>query len=125
VKVEHVEQKSTSKIQIEIVYHIYNQRFKKYLDYHWIQQSIVWNVTSRRFKIVRFQLSHINRSYIFLFIMCTSIEDVYLNWDDFAKFYDLINSNITLLEHVITKFPYLLHFLDSWCLQGKERHMIN
>ncbi len=32
-KVEHVENGSLSKIGIEIVNQIYNQRFKKYLDY--------------------------------------------------------------------------------------------
>ncbi len=33
VKVEHVENGSLSKIGIEIINQIYNQRFKKYLDY--------------------------------------------------------------------------------------------
>jgi hypothetical protein len=41
VKVKHVGKGLTSKIQIESVDQIYNQRFKKYLDYHWIQQSKV------------------------------------------------------------------------------------
>jgi hypothetical protein len=44
---------------------------------------------------------------------CTSIEDVDLNWDDFAKKFNLIYFIITLLEHTRTKFPNLLHFLDS------------
>jgi hypothetical protein len=56
--------------------------------------------------------------------MCTSIEDVDLNWDDFGQFYDLINSNITLLEHVITKFPYLLHFLDSWVVYKEKKGIL-
>lgn len=33
VKVKHVENGSLSKIGIEIINQIYNQRFKKYLDY--------------------------------------------------------------------------------------------
>jgi hypothetical protein len=36
VKVELVVKTSTSKFQIEIVNHVYNQKFKKYLDYRWI-----------------------------------------------------------------------------------------
>ncbi len=40
-----------------------------------------------------------------------SIKYVDLNWDDFAKFYNLLYSIITLLEHVITKFPNLFHFM--------------
>jgi hypothetical protein len=41
VKVEHVEEGSTLDIQVELVDQIYNKKFQKYLDYHWIQKSIV------------------------------------------------------------------------------------
>ncbi len=41
VKVEHVEEGSTLNIQVEIIDQIYNQRFQKYLDYCWIQKSII------------------------------------------------------------------------------------
>jgi hypothetical protein len=53
VKVEHVEEGSTLDIQVEIKDWIYNQRFQKYLNYHWIQKSIVQNVASRNFKEAR------------------------------------------------------------------------
>jgi len=56
--------------------HIYNQRFKKYLDYCWIQQSIVQNARSKKFKKATYELAHINHSYKFLIIVCTSIKDV-------------------------------------------------
>jgi hypothetical protein len=53
VKVVHVEKKSTSNIQVEIVDEIYNQRFQKYLNYCWIQKSIVRNAALRSFKSVK------------------------------------------------------------------------
>jgi hypothetical protein len=114
VKVEHVEEKSTLDIKVQTVDQIYNQRFQKYMDYHWIQKSIIRNVTSRSFKKARDQLSHINHSYTFLPTACTTIEYVNLNWDDFVKFYKLLYFNIEIYEHVIAKFPDLLHFMDSW-----------
>jgi hypothetical protein len=51
VKIELVKYASTSKFQIETVDHIYNQNFKKNLDYHWIQ--IIRNVASRTFERTR------------------------------------------------------------------------
>ncbi len=39
-----------SEIQIETIDQIYNKRLKKYFDYCWIQQSILQNVASKRFK---------------------------------------------------------------------------
>jgi hypothetical protein len=53
VKVEHVEKGSTLDIQVEIIDNFYNQRFQKYLNYHWIQKSIVRNVASKSFKRAR------------------------------------------------------------------------
>ncbi len=41
VKIKLVKDASTLKFQIEIVDQIYNHKFKKYLDYHWIHKSIV------------------------------------------------------------------------------------
>jgi hypothetical protein len=41
VKVDHVKEGSTWDIQVELVDQIYNKRFQKYLDYSWIQKSIV------------------------------------------------------------------------------------
>jgi len=53
VKVEHVEEGSKKNIKFENVDQIYNKSFQKYLDYHWIQKSIVCNAASRNFKRVR------------------------------------------------------------------------
>ncbi len=44
---------STLDIQVEIIDNFYNQRFQKYLNYHWIQKSIVRNVASKSFKRTR------------------------------------------------------------------------
>jgi hypothetical protein len=63
VKVEHIEEKSTSDIQVETVDEIYNERFQKYLNYYWIQKSIVQNVASRSFNSVRDQINHINHPH--------------------------------------------------------------
>jgi hypothetical protein len=53
VKVEHVEEGLMKDIKVEIVDQIYNKRFQKYLDYHWIQKSIIRNDASRSFKRAR------------------------------------------------------------------------
>jgi len=53
VKVEHVEKGLKKNIKFEIVDQIYNKRFQKYMDYHWIQKSIICNVASRSFKRAR------------------------------------------------------------------------
>ncbi len=50
VKIEFVEDASTLEFQIETIHQIYNQKFKKYLDYRWIQKFIIRNVVSRTFK---------------------------------------------------------------------------
>ncbi len=41
VKVKHVKKGSTLHIQVELVDHIYNQKFQKYMDYYCIQKSII------------------------------------------------------------------------------------
>jgi hypothetical protein len=41
VKIKLVKDASTSKFQRETIDQIYNQNFKKYMDYHWIQKSII------------------------------------------------------------------------------------
>jgi hypothetical protein len=110
VKVEHVEKRSTLDIYVQIIDQIYNQRFQKYLDYHWIQKSIIRNVTSRRFKRARYQLSHINHFHTFLPTICIAIEDVNLDWDDFVKYYKLLYATIEISKYVIAKFPNLLTF---------------
>jgi hypothetical protein len=91
------------------------------MDYCWIQKSTIQNTTSRSFKIIKNQLSHINHSYIILPTACTTIENVDLNWDDFVNFYKLSYSNITIYEQVISKFLDLFHFLDSWVVYKEEK----
>ncbi len=121
VKVEHVEKGSKKDIEVEIVDHICNQKFQKYLDYYWMQKSIVCNVTPRSFKRARDHLSHINHFYIFLPTTCTTTKYVNLDWNDFAKFYKLLYSTIASCEHVLAKFSNLLRFLDSWVVYKEEK----
>jgi hypothetical protein len=40
-KVKHVKEGSTLDIQVKTIDQVYNQRFQKHLDYHWIQKSMV------------------------------------------------------------------------------------
>ncbi len=121
VKVEHVEKGSRKDIEVEIVDQIYNQRFQKYLDYHCFQKSIIRYVTSRSFKKNRDRLSHINHSYIFLPIACTTIEDVNLDWINFTVLCKLLYLTIVIHEHVLAKFSNLLHFLDSQVVYKEEK----
>ncbi len=123
VKVEHVKKGSKKDIEVEIVDHICNQKFQKYLDYCWIQKSIVCNVTSRSFKRARDHLSHINHFYIFIPTTCTTTKDVNLDWNDFAKFYKLLYSTITIHECALAKFSNLLHFVDYWVIGGKKVYL--
>jgi hypothetical protein len=51
--------------------------------------------------------------YTFLPATCIVIEDVDLDWDDFVEFNKILYSIIVKHEHLITKFPNLLQFLDS------------
>ncbi len=122
MKLEPVEKGSTSHIQVEIVNQIYNQRFQNYLN--WIQKSIIKNVASRSFKRARNQLSHINHSYTFLPVPCTTTKDVDLDWDDFVKFYKLLHSTIVIHECVVAKFPNLLHFLYYWVVYKEEKNTL-
>jgi hypothetical protein len=94
------------------------------LDYRWIQKSITRNVTSKSLKKARDQLSHINRSYTFFPTTCVAIKDVNLDWDDFEKNYKLLYSTIEIFEHVIAKFPDLLHFLDFWVVYREENGIL-
>jgi hypothetical protein len=119
-----IEKKSPLESRTKIINHVYNQRFKKYLDYRSIQQSIIWNVRSRIFKKVGDQLGNINHLYRFLFTTYTSIENVDLVWEDFAILYIFIYSIITLCEHAIDTFPNLLFFLDSWVVFMKEKGIL-
>jgi len=121
IKVEYVEKRSKKDIEVEIVDHICNQKFQKYLDYCWIQKSIVCNVTSRSFKRARDHLSHINHFYIFLPSTCITTKDVNLDWNDFEIFYKLLYSTIASCEHALAKFSNLLHFLGSWVVYREEK----
>jgi hypothetical protein len=57
---------------------------------------------------------------------CTTMEDVDLDWDDFAKFYKLLYSTIAILEHVIAKFKeFTTFFRFLGCLQGRKKHTFN
>jgi hypothetical protein len=94
------------------------------MDYCSIQKSIVQNIASRSFKRIRDQLNHVNHSYTFFPIGCTTTKNVDLNWDDFAKFYKLLYFNIIIYEQAIIKFIDLLNFLDSWVVYKEEKHTL-
>ncbi len=76
IKIEHIKEGLTVNIRVETIDRIYNLRFQKYVDYHWIQISIVRNATLRSVKRTRDQLNHINQSHKFL---PTAIKDIDLN----------------------------------------------
>ncbi len=94
------------------------------MGYHWIQKSIIRNVTSRSFKRARYQLSHINHFRTFLPTICIAIEGVNLDWDDFVKYYKLLYATIEIFKYVIAKFPNLLHFLDSWVVYKEKKGIL-
>jgi hypothetical protein len=66
-------------------------------------------------KRARYELAHINHSYIFILIVCTSIKDVNLMCEDVVNFCTFIYFIITLFKHAIDTFSkWQLHILDSW-----------
>jgi len=75
-------------------------KVQKHLDYRWIQQSIVQNLRSRKLKITKYELTHINHSYKILLIVCTLVKDVNLMWEDFEIFYTFIYFIITCNRYI-------------------------
>ncbi len=75
-------------------------KVQKYLDYRWIQQSIVQNPRSRKFKRAKYEQTHINHSYKILLIVCTSVKDVNLMSEDFEFFYIFIYFIITCNRYI-------------------------
>jgi hypothetical protein len=94
-----------------VIDQLYNQKFKKFLYYRWVQSSIVhrYNLGSHRGK---FYLTPRNHSL--LCTPCAKTIDQDLDWNDFEQFYALITSSQQLETYAFQTYPDLSYFFESW-----------
>jgi hypothetical protein len=108
-------------VKIKVIERLYNQKFKNYIYYHWIQQSIYKSYKITTLKKNKYQLTPINCTLQFVPIICTNTFNVNLKWDDFFYFRALITSFTKLKYYALETYPNLTSFLYSWFLFKKEK----
>jgi hypothetical protein len=96
-----------------VIDQLYNQKFKKFLYYLWVQSSIVhrYNLGSHK---GRFYPTPRNHSLLYTPTTCAKTIDQYLDWDDFEQLYALITSSQQLETYAFQTYPDLSYFLESW-----------
>jgi len=85
---------------IRIIDTFYNQRFKKFLYYHWIQKLVHISykiITPNRGKS---QLIHMNHILQFIITACTNEIHINLKWRGFSYFHVFITSITKLKSYV-------------------------
>jgi hypothetical protein len=92
-------------VGIKVIKRLYKQKFKKYIYYHWIQQSICRNYKVTTLKKKIYQLAPINRTLQFIPIVCTNTSNVNLKWDEFSYFCALITSFTKLESYALETYP--------------------
>jgi len=77
----------------------YNQKFRKFLCYCWVQSFIIRRYNLNNHKRGRFHLA--KRNHNLLYMCITYIETTHHNsiWDDFEQFYALITSSQQLATY--------------------------
>jgi hypothetical protein len=93
---------------------LYNQKFKKFLYYCWVQSSIICRYNLGSHKISKFYPTPKNHSLLYTPIICTKTKNQNLVWDDFEQFYALIISSQQLEIYAFQTYPSLSYFLKSW-----------
>ncbi len=108
MKVKHVKEKKSNwkvdahlqnldgiiEIGIELfIDKLYNEKFKQFLNFHWIQQLVVPHSKIERSKNCRFQIAHINHTLRFTSTTCITTLDVNLKWENFEDFHVLLSLN--------------------------------
>ncbi len=74
-------------IRIEFIYRLYNEKFKQFLNFRWIQQFVVPHSEIERTKNCRFQIAHINHTLTFTPTTCIATLDVNLKWENYENFH--------------------------------------
>ncbi len=72
-----------------VIDQFYNQKFKKFLYYCWVQSSIIHKYNLGSHKKGKFYPALRNRNLLYTLITCTKINQNMV-WDDFEQFYALI-----------------------------------
>ncbi len=107
VKAKHVKEKNSNwkvdahlqnldgiiEIGIEFIDRLYNEKFKQFLNFRWIQQSVVPHSKIERPENCRFQIAHINHTFIFTPTTCITTLNVNLKWENFEDFHVLLFLN--------------------------------
>jgi hypothetical protein len=72
---------------------LYNQKFKKFLYYHWVLSFIICRYNLNSHKKGKFYPTTRNRSLLYTPIAYTKTTNQNLVWDGFEEFYALIISS--------------------------------
>jgi hypothetical protein len=78
---------------------LYNQKFKKFLYYYWVQSSIIHKHNLSSHKKGKFYLAPRNHSLLYTPTTCTKTIDHNLVWDEFEQFYASITSSEQLKKY--------------------------
>ncbi len=100
---------------------LYNQKFKKFLCYHQVQDSIICKYNLSNYKRSKFDPTSRNCN-LYTPIACIKTTNQDLVWDDFEQFYALITSS-QQIETCILDIP-LSYFLESWAKYKKFKFVL-
>ncbi len=95
---------------------LYNQKFKKFLYYHWIQSFIIFNYNICTHKKGRFLQAPRSCNLLYIPITCTWTIDQNLVWLNFEEFYAFITSSKQLKAYAFHTYLNLSHSLEM-CLK--------
>ncbi len=98
---------------------LYNQKFKKFLHYYWVQSFIICRYNLGSHKRGKFYPTPRNHSLLYIPSACTKTIDQNLVWDDFEQFYVLKISSQQLEIYTFQTYPNLSYFLESWAKYKK------
>jgi hypothetical protein len=93
---------------------LYNQKFKNFLFYCWVQSSIIWRYNLGNHNKEIFYPTPRIHNLLYTPTTYTKIIDQDLVWDDFELFYALITSSQQVETYAFQTYPDLSYFLESW-----------
>ncbi len=83
---------------------LYNQKFKKFLCYHQVQDSIICKYDLSNYKRSKFDPTSRNCN-LYTPIACIKTTNQDLIWDDFEQFYALITSSQQVETYAFQTYP--------------------
>jgi hypothetical protein len=102
---------------------LYNQKFKKFLYYHWVLSFIICRYNLNSHKKGKFYSTPRNRSLLYTLIAYTKTTNQNLVWDDFEEFYALITySQLNLACHTSLRVGQNTKKSSLYLLYGQITH---